>query len=231
MEFLSRQHKNRVFIASAQKWSFYHVSTKIEFLSRQHKNPYCFTFRQLHKVVMLDSHMKIIRCLDVWSGAVTLREEQRVRVFENRVLRELCGHERRDLTAEWRKLNSAELHALCSSPNVIRVIKSRRTRWAVHVARMGEMRVAYRMLVRSEGKWPLGRPRRIFEDNINMNLQVLFDILFVVNVWKSFFSFFFLCWGCWESFHSHPKWELHASIYETLKDPRTDKIKSPVTFT
>jgi hypothetical protein len=111
-----------------------------------------------------------------------------MRVFENRVLREVCGHKRDDLTAEWRRLNNEELYALCSSPNFIRVIKSRRKRWAGHVARMGEMRDAYRLLLICEGKRPLGRPWRIWKDSTNMNLQVLFEILFLVNLWETFFS-------------------------------------------
>ncbi|KAJ4448339.1 hypothetical protein ANN_10354 [Periplaneta americana] len=73
---------------------------------------------------------------------------------------------------EWRKLRNAELHALYSSPDIIRNIKSRRLRWAGHVARMGESRNAYRVLVgRPEGKRPLGRPRRRWEDNIKMDLR------------------------------------------------------------
>jgi hypothetical protein len=72
----------------------------------------------------------------------------------------------------WRKLHNEELHSLCSSLNIVRVIKSRRIRWARHVARMGEGRGVYRVLVgRSEGKRPLGRPRRRWEDNIKLDLR------------------------------------------------------------
>ncbi|KAJ4442380.1 hypothetical protein ANN_03966 [Periplaneta americana] len=79
---------------------------------------------------------------------------------------------RDEVTGEWRKLNNTELHALYSSPDIIRNIKSRRLRWAGHVARMGEYRNAYRVLVgRPEGKRPLGRPRRRWEDNIKMDLR------------------------------------------------------------
>jgi hypothetical protein len=75
-------------------------------------------------------------------------------------------------TGEWRRLHNKELYALYSSPNVIQVIKSRRLRWAGHVARMGERRGAYRALVgKPEGRRPLGRPRRRWEDNIKMNLR------------------------------------------------------------
>jgi hypothetical protein len=88
-------------------------------------------------------------------------EEHRVRVFENRVLRRIFGPKRDEVTGEWRKLHNKELHYLYSSPSIIRIIKSRRMRWAGHVARMGEKRNAYRLLVRKpEGKRPLGRPRR-----------------------------------------------------------------------
>ncbi|KAJ4428093.1 hypothetical protein ANN_24107 [Periplaneta americana] len=101
-----------------------------------------------------------------------LREEHRLRVFENKVLRKIFGAERDEVTGEWRKLHNAELHALYSSPDIIRNIKSRHLRWAGHVARMGESRNAYRVLVgRSEGKRPLGRPRRRWKDNIKMYLR------------------------------------------------------------
>jgi hypothetical protein len=75
------------------------------------------------------------------------------------------------VTGEWRKLHNEELHDLYSSPSIIRIIKSRRMRWAGHVARMGEKRNAYRLLVRKpEGKRPLGRPRRRWVVNIRMEL-------------------------------------------------------------
>src|SRR5215468_9651221 len=107
---------------------------------------------------------------ETWS--LTLREEQRLRVFENRVLRRIFGTRRDEATGEWRRLHNEEPNDLYSSPNIIRVIKSRRMRWTGHVARMGEGRGAYRILVgRSEGRRPLGRPRRRWEDNIRMDLQ------------------------------------------------------------
>ncbi|KAJ4445002.1 hypothetical protein ANN_06801 [Periplaneta americana] len=103
---------------------------------------------------------------------LTLREEHRLRVFENKVLRKIFGAKRDEVTGEWRKLHNTELHALYSSPDIIRNLKSRRLRWAGHVARMGESRNAYRVLVaRPEGKRPLGRPRRRWEDNIKMDLR------------------------------------------------------------
>ncbi|KAJ4448554.1 hypothetical protein ANN_10572 [Periplaneta americana] len=99
-------------------------------------------------------------------------EKTKLRVFENKVLRKIFGAKRDEVTGEWRKLHNAELHALYSSPDIIRNIKSRRLRWAGHVARMGESRSAYRVLVgRPEGKRPLGRPRRRWEDNIKMDLR------------------------------------------------------------
>jgi hypothetical protein len=91
--------------------------------------------------------------------SLTLREEKRLRVFENRVLREIFGPKRK-VTGEWRRLHNKELNDLYSSPNIIWVIKPRRMRWVGHVARMGGKRGAYRILVgRPEGRRPLGRPR------------------------------------------------------------------------
>jgi hypothetical protein len=93
-------------------------------------------------------------------------------VFENRVLRGIFGPKKGEVTGEWRRLHNEELYDMHSSPNVIRVIKSRRMRWAGHVARMGNWRSLYRVLVgKPEGKKPLGRPRRRREDNIKMDLQ------------------------------------------------------------
>jgi hypothetical protein len=89
------------------------------------------------------------------------------------VLRRIFGPKREE-DGSWRKLHNDELHNLYSSPNIVRVIKSRRMRWAVHVARMGEERGVYRVLVgRPEGKRPLGRPRRKREDNIKLNLRAI----------------------------------------------------------
>jgi hypothetical protein len=91
-------------------------------------------------------------------------------VFENRVLRKIFGPKRTEVMGEWRKLHNKELHDLYSLPNIIKIIKSRRKRWAGHVARLGEKRNAYRLLVgKPEGKRPLGRPCR-WVDNIRMNL-------------------------------------------------------------
>jgi hypothetical protein len=101
-----------------------------------------------------------------------LREEHRLRVFENRVLRRIFEPKRDEVTGEWRRLNKEELYDLYSSPNIIRMIKSRRMRRARHVARMEERRGAYRILVgRPEGRRPLGRPRLRWEDNIKTDIQ------------------------------------------------------------
>jgi hypothetical protein len=102
---------------------------------------------------------------------LTLREEHRLRVFENKVLRRIFGPKGHEVTGEWRKLHNEELHDLYSSPSIIRIIKSKRMRWAGHVARMGEKRNAYRLLVaKPEGRRSLGRPRRRWVDNIRMDL-------------------------------------------------------------
>ena len=89
-----------------------------------------------------------------------MREESRLRVFENRVLRRAFERKRDEETGEWRKLHNEELNDLYSLPNIVRVIKSRRMRWAGHVSRMGEDRGVHRVLVgKPEGKRTLGRPR------------------------------------------------------------------------
>ena len=87
------------------------------------------------------------------------------------MLRRIFGSRMGEVTLEWRKLHNEELNDLYCSPNIVRVIKSRRMRWAGHVARMGERRDVYRVLVgKPEGKRPLGRPRRRWEDNIKMDI-------------------------------------------------------------
>jgi hypothetical protein len=102
----------------------------------------------------------------------TFWEEHRLRVFENRVLMRIFGPKRNEVTGGSRKLHNEELHSLYSSPSIVRVINARRMRWAGHVARMGEVRSAYNILVgRPEGRRPLGRPRHRWEDNIKMDLR------------------------------------------------------------
>jgi hypothetical protein len=100
-----------------------------------------------------------------------LGEDHRLRVFENRVLRRIFGP-KREVDGSWRKLHNDELHSLYFSPIIVRVIKSRKMRWAGHVARMGEGRGVYRVLVgRPEGKRPLGRPRRRWQGIIKLDLR------------------------------------------------------------
>jgi hypothetical protein len=107
---------------------------------------------------------------ETWS--LTLREEHSLRVFENRVLRKLFGPKRDEVIEGWRKLHNEKLHNLYCSPSIIRIIESRRMRWAGHVAQMREKRNSYRILVgKPEGKRPLGKPIRRWEDNIRMDLR------------------------------------------------------------
>ena len=107
---------------------------------------------------------------ETWS--LTLRKEHRLRVFENRVLRRIFGPKRDGVRGEWRKLHNEELNDLYSSHNIVRLIKSRRMRWAGHVARMAEGRGVHKVLVgKPDGKRPFGRRRRIWKDNIKMDLQ------------------------------------------------------------
>jgi len=101
-----------------------------------------------------------------------LREERKPRVFEYMVLRRIFGSRRDEVKGEWRRLHNEELNDLYSPHNIVRVIKSRRMRRAGHVARMGEERGVYRVLVgKPEEKRPLGRPRRRWVDNIRMDHQ------------------------------------------------------------
>jgi hypothetical protein len=122
---------------------------------------------RIYKIIILPV---VLYGCETWS--LILREEHRLRVFENRVLRRIFGPKGDEVTGEWRKLHSGELHNLYSSTDIIRQIKSRRMRWAGHVARMGEGRKLYRVLVgKPEGKRPLERPRRRWEDGIKMDLK------------------------------------------------------------
>jgi len=107
---------------------------------------------------------------ETWS--LTLREERRTRVFMNNVLRRIFGRKRDEETGDWRRLHNEEINVLYSLPNIVQMIKSRRVRWAGHVARMGEERAVYRVLVgKTEGKRPLGRPRRRWVFKIRVDLQ------------------------------------------------------------
>jgi hypothetical protein len=97
-------------------------------------------------------------------------EERRLRVFDNRVLRRIFGRKRDEVTGEWRRLHNMELYAVYSSPTIFRVIKG--LRWVGHVARTEKSRGAYRVLVgKPEGRRPLGRRRRRWEDNIKIDRQ------------------------------------------------------------
>jgi hypothetical protein len=101
-----------------------------------------------------------------------LREEHWLKVFENSVLRRIFEPKRDNVTTKLRKLRNEELVDLYSTPNIVRVIKSRRMGWAGHVTRIGERRGVHRVLVgKHEGKTPFGRPRRRWEDNLKMYLQ------------------------------------------------------------
>ena len=106
---------------------------------------------------------------EAWS--LTLREEMKLRVFENRVLRRIFVPRSDEVTGEWRRLHNEELNDLYSSPNVVRVIKSRRTRWAGYVARMGEERGCIGSWWGNRRERAQWRPRRRWVDNIRMDLQ------------------------------------------------------------
>jgi hypothetical protein len=122
---------------------------------------------KIHKTIILPV---VLYGCETWS--VTLREEHSLGVFGNTVLRGIFGPKRDEVTGEWRKLHSGELHNLYPSADIVRQIKSRRMRWAGHVARMGEGRNVYGVLVgKPKGKRPLERPRRRWEDGIKMDLR------------------------------------------------------------
>jgi hypothetical protein len=120
---------------------------------------------KIYKTVILSV---VLYGCETWS--LTLGEEHRLRVFENSVLRKFGP--KRDEDGLWRRLHNDKLHSLYSSPNIVRVIKLRRMRWAGHGARMEEGRGIYRVLVgRPEGKKLLGRPMRRWEANIKLDLR------------------------------------------------------------
>jgi hypothetical protein len=115
---------------------------------------------------------------------LTLREEHRLKVFENRVLRRIFGPKRDEATGGRRKVHNAELHKLYSSPSIIRMTKSRRIRWTGHVAQMGEKRNAYRVLMgKPEGKMPPGRPRHRWVDNIKIYLREIGWVVWTESFW------------------------------------------------
>jgi len=121
---------------------------------------------KIHRTIIIP----VVYGCETWS--LTLREECRLRVFENRMLRRIFGPKRDEVKGEWRKLHNEELNDLYSSPNIISVIKTRRIRWVGHALCMGESRVVYGVLVgKPQGKKPLGRPRHRWEVNIKIDLQ------------------------------------------------------------
>jgi hypothetical protein len=129
-------------------------------------NYHWFSSYKIYKNIILPV---VLYGCETWS--LTVREEHKLRVFENRMLRGIFGPKRDGEMGMWRKLYNEGLHNLYSSPSIIRIIKSRRIRWAGHVVRMGEKRNVYRLLVgKSEGKTPLGRPRRRWINIIKMGL-------------------------------------------------------------
>ena len=122
---------------------------------------------KIYKTIILPG---VLYGCEEWS--LTLREERRLRAFENWILRRIFGP-KRDENGKWRRLHNEQLHSLLISPNIVRVmvIKSRRLRWAGHLARMEEVRSAFKTLIGTPtGKRPLGRPRIRWEDNIRMDL-------------------------------------------------------------
>jgi hypothetical protein len=122
---------------------------------------------KIYKTIILPV---VLYGFETWSFA--LREEHRLRVFENRVHRKIFETNRDEVTEGWRKLHNEELYGLYPSPSIVRVMKARRMRWAGHVVRMGDVRGAYNILVgRPEGMRPLGRHRRRWENNIKMDLR------------------------------------------------------------
>jgi hypothetical protein len=102
---------------------------------------------------------------------IPIREEHRLRVSENRVLRIIFGPKREELAGGWRKAHSEEFHKVYISPSIIRVIKSRRMRWLGHVTCMGEMKNGCRIVRNPGRKRPLGRARHRWKNNIRMDLQ------------------------------------------------------------
>jgi hypothetical protein len=122
---------------------------------------------KIYKTIILPF---VLYVCETWS--LTLREENRLRVFENRVLRRIFGPKRDEVMGEWRKLHNEELLNLYSFPDIIRQVKSRRMGWAGHVARMGEKRKVYKVLVETlKEKRSLGRPRRRWEVRIRMDVR------------------------------------------------------------
>jgi hypothetical protein len=122
---------------------------------------------RIYKTIILP---EVLYGCETWS--LILREEHILRVFEDRVLRRIFGPKVDEVKGKWRKLHNEELRDLYSSPSIIRMAKSRLMIWVGHIARMGEKRNAYRLIVgKPEGKRPVGSPRRRWVDNIKMDLR------------------------------------------------------------
>ena len=152
---------------------------------------------------------------ETWS--VTLRKVHRLKVFKNRVLRKMFGLKEDDVTGEWRWLHSEEFYGLFSSPNVIWVIKSRRMRWMGHVAHMGTMRNAYRVLVgKPEGKRPLGMCRHRREDNIKIGLQEVGWETWTGFIWLRLGRGDRLLWMRWWTFRFHKMWGISCLAEDLL---------------
>ncbi|PSN35706.1 hypothetical protein C0J52_10179 [Blattella germanica] len=133
---------------------------------------------KIYKTVILPV---ILYGCETWT--LTLREEKRLRVFENKVLRKIFGPKRDEETGEWRRLHNTELKDVYGKPDIIRIIKSRRLRWAGHVARMGDERGVRKILEgKPEGKRPVGRPRMKWENNINHDLR---EVDYTEDDWKT----------------------------------------------
>ena len=121
---------------------------------------------EIYKTIIL---LFVLYGCETWP--LTLKKEFRLRVLEKRIPRKIFGT-KRDENGEWTKLRDEELHSLYRSPNIVRMIKSSRLRWAGHLVRMEEGRSAFKILTgKPTGKRPLGRPRRRLEDNIRMDLE------------------------------------------------------------
>ena len=144
-------------------------------------NACCHSVQNLSSSSLLCKYMKIkiysttvlpIVLYGCASWSLTLRDEHRLRAFENRVLRKRFGRKRDEETKEWRRLHNEELFDLYFSTNIIQVTKSRRMRWVGRVVHRGARRGTYRVLVgKPEGKRSIGRPRHRWEDNIKIYLQ------------------------------------------------------------
>jgi hypothetical protein len=138
-------------------------------------SPESFVFSSVPRNIKIRIYETIILPVVLYgceNWSLTLREEHRQRVFENGVLRRILGLKKDEMTGVCSKLHNEELHNLYSSPSIIRMIKSRRVKWAGHVTRRGAKRNAYTILVgKPEGKRPLGKSRNSLVDNIKMDLR------------------------------------------------------------